>query len=510
MYPVALIVLDGWGHRESKEGNAVANCNPESFNALFDEYPHTFLETSGDSVGLPDGQIGNSEVGHLCLGAGRVVRQELSRINHSIRTGRFHKIELLNKVMDEAQANGRALHFFGLLSNGGVHSHINHLKALLEMASRKGLKKVYVHAFLDGRDTPPKIAVTYVKEIESRMQELGCGRIATVMGRYYAMDRDNRWERVEKAFRALTEGEGFRFKSAVDAVEKGYERGEGDEFIKPSVIDGSSEPPGLVANGDAVIFYNFRADRTREITRAFIEKDFNQFHRIKTPAISNYICFTQYDKKFDLPVVFPTELLEKTFGEIVSGLGLHQLRIAETEKYAHVTFFFNGGREKVFNFEERALIQSPKVPTYDHKPEMSAYEVTETVLQRIREKKDQIIILNYANPDMVGHTGIYEAALKACKVVDECLGKVVREIMSSGGSAIITADHGNAEQMFDENGHPHTAHTTNLVPAILISRAYRRSKLRDGGILADVCPTLLEVMGLEQPPEMSGISLLKL
>ncbi len=509
MHPLALIILDGWGHRESKIGNAVANCNPENFNALFQNYPHTFLETSGESVGLPQGQIGNSEVGHLCLGAGRVIRQELSRINHSIQTGEFFTIDILNKVMDAVKANGTSLHLLGLLSDGGVHSHINHLKALLTMASQKKIKNILIHAFLDGRDTPPKIAVTHVRELEEHMEKIGCGRISTIMGRYYAMDRDNRWDRVEKAFMAMTEGKGYRFNHAVEAVEQGYARGETDEFLKPSVIEMNDHSPGAIVDGDSIIFFNFRADRTREITKAFMEKDFDQFTRGKVPSLSDYICFTLYDKRFDLPVVFPAELPERIFGELLAGLGITQLRIAETEKYAHVTFFFNGGREKVFECEERLLIQSPRIPTYDLKPEMSAYEVTESVLARIRTGKDRIIILNYANPDMVGHTGVYEAALKACKVVDDCLGKVVREILGRGGLAFITADHGNSEEMIDEKtGQPHTAHTMNLVPAILVSEEYRQRKLKESGILADVCPTLLEIMGIEQPPEMNGVSLL--
>ncbi len=508
MHPLALIILDGWGHRESKVGNAVANCNPENFNSLFKNYPHTFLETSGEAVGLPQGQIGNSEVGHLCMGAGRVVRQELSRINHSIKTGEFFTLDILNRTMDAVKAKGSSLHFLGLLSDGGVHSHIDHLKALLSMACRKKMKNVFVHTFLDGRDTPPKIAVTHVKEIEEHMETLRCGRISTIMGRYYAMDRDNRWDRVEKAFMAMTEGKGYRFAHAVEAVEQGYARGETDEFLQPSVIEMNDAPAGTIVDGDSIIFFNFRADRTREITRAFMEKDFDRFDRRKAPSLSEYLCFTLYDKRFDLPVVFPTELPERIFGELLADLGITQLRVAETEKYAHVTFFFNGGREKAFDGEERLLIPSPQVSTYDLKPEMSAYEVTESVLARIREGKDRVIILNYANPDMVGHTGIYEAALRACKVVDECLGKVVREILSRGGLAFITADHGNSEEMIDEkSGQPHTAHTMNLVPAILVSETYKQRKLKKSGILADVCPTLLEIMEIEQPSEMNGVSL---
>ncbi|MEW5806576.1 MAG: 2,3-bisphosphoglycerate-independent phosphoglycerate mutase [Acidobacteriota bacterium] len=516
MYPVALIVLDGWGYRESREGNAVANCNPENFNALFQNYPHTFLETSGESVGLPEGQIGNSEVGHLCLGAGRVVRQELSRINHSIKTGAFQKIDILNRVMDETKDG--SLHFLGLLSSGGVHSHIDHLKSLLKMACRKNMKKIFVHAFLDGRDTPPKSAIEYVKEIESTIARFGCGRISTIMGRYYAMDRDNRWDRVEKAHRAMTEGEGFWFRSAVEAVEAGYSRGETDEFLKPSVIKehtpaspaSKSAADGLISDGDSLIFFNFRADRAREITRAFTEKDFKQFQRNRSPRLSHYLCFTMYDRKFDLPIVFPTEFPRNTFGEIVSNLKLPQLRIAETEKYAHVTFFFNGGRELVFDLEERILVPSPRVPTYDMKPEMSAIEVTEEVLKRTKEGKDRVIILNYANADMVGHTGVYEAAMKACKIVDECVGRVVRDILSKGGTSFITADHGNSEQMIDElTCQPHTAHTLNPVPAILVSEKHRGRTLKGPGILADVIPTLLDIMGIEKPPEMDGTSLLQ-
>ncbi len=510
MYPIALVVLDGWGYRESKEGNAVVNCNPEHFNTLIENYPHTLLDASGESVGLPVGQMGNSEVGHLCLGAGRVILQELSRIDKIIETGKFKEIELLNKLFNEVKSNEHSIHLIGLLSDGGVHSHINHLKALIEMAKKKNVTRVYVHALLDGRDTPPKAALNYVKDLESFMQKLECGRIATIMGRYYAMDRDKRWERVEKAYHAMTQADGIKAKNAMEAVEAGYKRGETDEFLKPTIIEGGKHSNGIISDGDAVLFFNFRADRAREITQAFTEKEFNSFNRKKGLALSKYICFTMYDQKFDLPVVFPPEFPEKTFGEILSARNITQLRIAETEKYAHVTFFFNGGREKVFQFEDRALIPSPKVPTYDLKPEMSAYEVTGEVLKQIQEGKNNVIILNYANPDMVGHTGVYEAALKACKVVDDCLGKVIKEIVQRGGSAIVTADHGNSEEMIDEEtGQPHTAHTTNLVPAILVSEKFKGMKLRESGILADVCPTLLEIMGIEQPPEMNGKSLLK-
>lgn len=510
MYPIALIVLDGWGHRESKKGNAVVNCNPEHFNSLIANYPYTLLDASGESVGLPEGQMGNSEVGHLCLGAGRVVLQELSKIDKLIETGKFKQIELLKKFFNEAQANEHSVHLIGLLSDGGVHSHINHLKALLELARERNVTKVYIHALLDGRDTPPKVALNYVKDLESFMQKLGCGRISTIMGRYYGMDRDKRWERVEKAYHVMTQAEGMKVKSAAEAVEAGYAHGETDEFLKPTVIESGIDSNGIISDGDVVLFFNFRADRAREITRAFTEKEFSSFHRKKTPALSDYVCLTMYDQKFDLPVVFPPDFPEKTFGEILANLNITQLRIAETEKYAHVTFFFNGGREKAFDLEDRAMISSPKVPTYDLKPEMSAYEVTDEVLKQIQEGKNKIIILNYANPDMVGHTGIYEAALKACKVVDECLGKVMKEILQRGGSAIVTADHGNSEEMIDEkSGQPHTAHTTNFVPAILVSEKFKGAKLKESGILADVCPTLLEIMGIEQPSEMNGNSLLK-
>ena len=458
-------------------------------------------------VGLPKGQMGNSEVGHTNIGAGRIVYQDFTRITKSIEDGDFFEKKEFLDAIENCKKHNSKLHLYGLLSDGGVHSHNTHLYALLELAKNKGLKDVYIHCFFDGRDVPPDSALGYVKELENKIVEIGCGKIASVMGRYYAMDRDNRWERVKLAYDAMVLGRGLIAKSAVEAVTESYARKEFDEFVKPTVIMDGDKPVATISENDSIIFFNFRPDRAREITRAFTDKTFSGFEREKGYFPVYYVCMTQYDKTFEnVEVAFKPESLNNTFGEYISKLGYTQLRIAETEKYAHVTFFFNGGVETVYEGEDRVLIPSPKVATYDLKPEMSAYEVTEEVLKRINSKKYDVIILNFANPDMVGHTGVFEAAKSAIEAIDVCLGKIIPAILEQGGVAMITADHGNAEQMIDyENGGPYTAHTTNVVPLILIGMG--DVKLREGR-LADISPTLLDIMGLDKPEEMSGSSLI--
>ena len=474
-----------------------------NLDRIFAENPITKIGASGLSVGLPDGQMGNSEVGHTNIGAGRIVYQELTRITKSIGDGDFFQNPAFVKAMDKAAANGKALHLMGLLSDGGVHSHNTHLYALLKLAKQRGCKKVYVHAFLDGRDVPPSSASDYVAECVKKMQEIGVGEIATVMGRYYAMDRDNRWERVEKAYAAMAYGEGVKASDPVQAVEDSYKKGVTDEFILPAVC----AKDATVQAGDSVIFFNFRPDRAREITRTFVDPEFKGFERKKGFLPVNFVCMTQYDATMpNVDVAFHPETLKNTFAEYISGKGLTQLRIAETEKYAHVTFFFNGGVETVYPGEERALIKSPKVATYDLQPEMSAYLVTDELLKRIDSGKYDVIILNFANCDMVGHTGIFDAAKAAVEAVDTCVGKVVEDIRKHDGIALITADHGNAEQMVAEDGTPFTAHTTNLVPFCVVGHP---CKLREGGKLADIAPTMLKLLGLPQPTEMTGKSIIE-
>jgi len=511
--PITLIVLDGWGINPRSDWNAIAQARKPNWEELTDRYPHTSLGASGESVGLPAGQMGNSEVGHMNIGAGRIVDQDLVRISKAIRSGQFFQNPVLLQATSVAKR--AQLHLMGLVSDGGVHSSIEHLFALLELAKRQGLEKVYIHAFLDGRDTPPSSGLGYIRQLEDFIAHLGVGRIATVMGRYYAMDRDKRWDRTQKAYRALVAGEGRYFPAASEAIEYGYKHGETDEFLIPSVIGPDRSPTTLIRDNDAVIFFNFRADRARQLTRAFIQKDFSEFERNggaqgRAPHLGIFVSMTLYDETFDIPVAFGPQELHEIMGELVSRAGLTQLRIAETEKYAHVTYFFNGGEEKLFPNEDRCLIPSPKVATYDLKPEMSAYEVTAEVVRRINSGRYDVIVLNYANPDMVGHTGIMEAAVRAIEVTDDCIGKTVRATLQQGGVAVITADHGNAEQMLDyETGQPHTAHTTNPVPFILVGEKYRGATLAKEGILADVAPTLLEVMNFPQPPEMTGKSLLR-
>lgn len=505
--PVMLMILDGFGLSDNLDGNAIINSYKPNFDKLVNEYPHTTLKASGISVGLPEGQMGNSEVGHLNIGAGRIIYQELTRISKDINEGSFFKNEAFNKAIDNAKVNNSSMHLMGLLSDGGVHSHIDHLKALITLCKDKGLKKVYVHCFLDGRDVLPSSAKTFIEELEAHMKAENTGKIATISGRYYAMDRDNRWERIQLAYNALVKGEGVKANNPIEAIEMAYHDNKTDEFVIPIVILEDESPISKISNKDSVIFFNFRPDRAREITRAINDKVFTHFEREVLDL--TYVTMTQYDKTLENVIVaYDPESYNNTLGQYVSSKGLKQLRIAETEKYAHVTFFFNGGVEAPNPNEDRALIPSPKVATYDLKPEMSAYEVTEEVLNRLNSNEYDMIILNYANPDMVGHSGVIEAAIKAIETVDICLGKVVNKILEMDGTLFITADHGNAEQMIDfSTGKPMTAHTTNEVPFIYVSK--EATKLRDGGILADIAPTMLNVMNLEIPSEITGKSLIK-
>ncbi|GHV45125.1 2,3-bisphosphoglycerate-independent phosphoglycerate mutase [Clostridia bacterium] len=501
--PIALIILDGYGQAAATVGNAIAAAETPNMDRYLRAYPSSVVRCSGMDVGLPDGQMGNSEVGHTNIGAGRVVYQELTRITKEISDGSFFENEALLGAVENCKAHDSALHLLGLLSDGGVHSHNTHLYALLELAKQAGLTQVYVHCFLDGRDVPPSSGADYVRQLEAKIAALGVGKIATVMGRYYVMDRDNRWERGEKAYNAKVLGEGARQSDAVAAVERSYQSGVVDEFVLPAVIDGGAR---IKAN-DSVIFYNFRPDRAREITRAIVDPDFAGFKREGGFFPVKYICFTQYDVTMpNVSVAFRPTSLDNIFGEYISKKGLTQLRIAETEKYAHVTFFFNGGREAVFEGEDRALIPSPKVATYDLKPEMSAYEVCAECVSRIESGKYDVIILNFANCDMVGHTGIFAAAKAAVEAVDLCLGRVVDAVLAQGGVALVTADHGNAEQMLDGDGAVWTAHSTNVVPLVLIGA--EEKKLKDSGRLADLAPTMLDLMGLEKPADMTGESMI--
>ncbi len=501
--PLALIILDGFGYNPSDYGNAIRAAKTPNLDKLFATCPHTLIGASGMDVGLPDGQMGNSEVGHTNIGAGRIVYQELTRITKSISDGDFFQNEALCGAVENCKKNGTALHLMGLLSDGGVHSHNKHLYGLLELAKRAGLEKVYVHCFMDGRDVPPTSGKEYIEELLAKTKEIGVGKIASIMGRYYAMDRDNRWERVEKAYAAMVYGEGETAECPVCAMEKSYAADVTDEFVVPVVCD----KEGQIHANDSVIFFNFRPDRAREITRTLVDPDFNGFVRKNGFFPLYFVCMTQYDAKMpNVQVAFKPQSLANTFGQYISDKGLTQLRIAETEKYAHVTFFFNGGVEAPCQNEDRALIASPKVATYDLKPEMSAYEVTDELLARLDSGKYDVIILNFANCDMVGHTGVFEAAVAAVEAVDTCLGKVVDKILSMGGRALITADHGNADQMYEPDGSPFTAHTTNPVPLLLVGE--KDHTLKEGGRLADLAPTMLEMLGLPKPVEMDGKSLL--
>ena len=500
--PVALIIMDGFGYNPDSYGNAIADAKKPNLDKLFAECPHTLIGASGLDVGLPDGQMGNSEVGHTNIGAGRVVYQMLVKISKSIKEGTIRKNPAIVGAVENCVKNGSALHLMGLLSDGGVHSHIEHLFGLMEMAKDMGVEKIYVHAFLDGRDVPPTSGAEYMEKLVGETKHIGAGKVATVMGRFYAMDRDNAWDRVEKAYAAMVYGEGVEGCCPVGAIKKSYEEGVTDEFMVPTVLD----KEGTIKAGDSVIFFNFRPDRARQITRAFVDPDFTGFPRKNGFFPLHFVCMTQYDATMpNVHVAFPPEALTMTMGEYISKNGLTQLRIAETQKYAHVTFFYNGGEEKTFPGEDRILIKSPDVETFDLKPEMSAYEVTDAVVKAIEEDKYNMIILNYANCDMVGHTGIEEAATKAVEAVDACVGRMVDAVLKAGGAALITADHGNAEKMKEPDGAPFTAHTTNPVPLIV---AGYPCKLRDGGRLADLSPTMLDIMGLPKPPEMDGESLI--
>lgn len=504
--PVALVILDGWGVRSSCDHNAACIADTPVMDRLRGEWPNSLLQASGQAVGLPDGQMGNSEVGHLNIGAGRVIYQDLSRITLAIEDGSFFSNPALKTACEKVAANGSKLHLMGLLSDGGVHSHSQHLYGLIKLAKDCGVKDVCVHAFLDGRDTPPQSGVDFLRELEEKMSEIGLGRIATISGRYWVMDRDNRWDRVEKSYLAMTEGIGKLAASSADAIAAAYADGKTDEFVEPAIIGSDA---GTVDDGDGIIFFNFRADRAREITRALAFESFDGFQRNKVAKLVDYVCLTEYDETFGLPIAFPSETYPQILAEVVADAGLKQLRIAETEKYAHVTFFFNGGVENAWPGEDRVLIPSPKdVATYDQKPAMSAVEVTEEVLKRVESGEYEVIILNFANCDMVGHTGILDAAVHAVQTVDSCLGRVVDAVVAAGGKLLITADHGNCEQMMGTNGQPHTAHTSNQVPFILVDPEHKDVRVRDG-ILADLAPTVLELLDLKKPEVMTGSSLIE-
>ncbi len=512
MKPItALLILDGFGWRDAEEYNAIKTDGAKNIMRFWNEYPHTLIEASGMDVGLPDGQMGNSEVGHLNIGAGRIVYQEYTRISKSISDGDFFNNSAFIGAIENCKKYGSALHLMGLCSDGGVHSHLTHLYALLKLAAENGLDKVYVHCFMDGRDVPPTSGKSYILQLEDEMKKIGTGKIATVMGRYYAMDRDNRYERVEKAYAAITYGEGITASSAAEAMQNSYDNGVTDEFVVPTVVLTDDKPTGMISENDSVIFFNFRPDRARELTRSYIFEDFDGFERRNGFFRLYYVSMTQYDKMFEekLHVAFKPVSLDNTLGEYLADHGMKQLRIAETEKYAHVTFFFNGGVEAPNAGEDRVLIPSPKVPTYDMQPEMSAYEVAEEAVKRILSGKYDVMILNFANCDMVGHTGVMEAAVAAVHAVDRCVEKVVEAILKTGGRCIITADHGNAEYMWDEKENvPFTAHTTNPVPCILVDDTRKNVCMRSGGRLSDLAPTLLKLLGMPIPEEMTGKSLI--
>lgn len=506
--PVVLMILDGWGEREDASDNAISLARPQHFYDLKAAYPYTHLVCSGNDVGLPRGQMGNSEVGHLNMGAGRIVFQEITRITQSIEDRSFFSNPEFIKAADYAREHNGTVHLLGLLSDGGVHSEMTHLFALLELCKEQQIKSVFIHAFLDGRDVAPQSAQVYINQLEDYMRRLGLGQIASLGGRFYGMDRDNRWDRIEKAYQAMVLAEGPRAASAQAAVERSYEARVNDEFMEPVVVvDEQGRPVGTISDGDSVIFFNFRADRARQISHSLLDKDMDKFDRKKVPAI-HYVCMTQYDADLDAPVAFPPQNLDNTLGEVLASAGLKQLRIAETEKYAHVTFFFNGGVEQANPGEDRILIPSPKVATYNLQPEMSAYQVTDRVIQEIDRDYYDVVIMNYANPDMVGHTGILEAAVKAVRAIDECLSRVVDKVREKGGKIIITADHGNCEMMTDTTHDcPLTSHTTNQVPLILVDDRLQERQLREGS-LRDIAPTMLGLLNLPIPDEMTGTSLL--
>jgi 2,3-bisphosphoglycerate-independent phosphoglycerate mutase len=506
--PLILVILDGFGINPRRDGNAIANASMGNLDELLKNYPNARLSMSGADVGLPDGQMGNSEVGHMILGAGRIVYQDLTLIHKAIDDGKFYKNPVLLDAMGKTKARSGRLHLMGLLGDGGVHSHQRHLEALIEMARRERVASVYLHLFLDGRDTPPNSAEQFLLDLDEKLKAYPETKIATVMGRYYAMDRDKRWERVERAYTCLTEGAGKKAPSALAAIRQSYAENVTDEFMLPTLIDNPG-PDGLIRDGDGVIFFNFRADRARELTRALTEGDFKEFRRPRGIDLAVFATLTQYDEKFKLPAAYQPRELRQILGQVASDHGIRQLRIAETEKYAHVTYFFNGGEEKEFPGEQRILIPSPReVATYDLKPEMSARQVTEALVKKFREDDIGLVIANYANADMVGHTGNFEASVKACEVIDECLGKVVDAALAKNGRVLITADHGNIEQLIDyDTGKPHTAHTTNLVPLILVDEEHKSVELKQGSA-SDVAPTVLQLLEIPQPAEMTGRSLI--
>ena len=503
--PLALIVLDGFGYRAEREGNAIALAEMPYYRELTENYPHTLIQASGECVGLPPGVMGNSNVGHLCLGAGRVLRTDVERINYEIKTGQFDNNLALNAAIDNALKHNRALHLMGLLSDGLVHSSQEHAYALLRLAKEREVRRVFVHCFLDGRDTPPSSAEKYVAALQDKLNEIGIGAIATVVGRYYAMDRDKRWERTERAFNLLVKGEGQRTSDPLTAIRRSYEHGITDEFVEPIVVTRESgESVGTIQEGDSVIFFNFRADRARQITSALAVPGFDAFPVTNRPHV-HFVCFAVYDRNYPLPVAFPPDQPVNILADVFASLGIRNYRMAETEKYAHVTYFFNGGSEREFPYEKRLLVPSPKIATYDLAPEMSAFKITDKLLTAIEEAETDVFIVNFANPDMVGHTGMLDKTIEACQYVDTCLGKITKAIQSKWGISLITADHGNAELMIDpKTGGPHTAHTSNPVPFHLIDEESKGVKLRDEGALEDVAPTMLALLGAQKPQEMTG------
>lgn len=503
--PLALIIIDGWGYSPTLEGNAIALAAKPFYDELNEKYPHTLLTAHGTRVGLPDGVMGNSEVGHLNMGAGRVIRMDVSRIDHDIATGEFLSNEVLVEAMDDAKSRGRQLHLMGLISDGQVHSSQEHLSALLAMAKQRGVERVFIHCFLDGRDTPPSSAADYVAALQTKIEEIGCGRIATVVGRYYAMDRDQRWERIQRAYDLLVSAVGSRTQDPVEAIRESYRRGVTDEFVEPIVVENESgEPTATIQDSDAVIFFNFRPDRARQLTRALAIAGFDEFPITNRPALA-FVCFSVYDVTFPLPVAFRTPKHENILADVFARFSVENFRLAETEKYAHVTYFFNGGTEKEFRCEQRLLVPSLKIATYDLEPAMSAFQITNNVLRVLDEGRTDVFIVNFANPDMLGHTGMLDKTIEACQFVDTCLGWITKAMRTARGITLITADHGNAEQMIDpRTGQPHTAHTTNPVPFHLIDEASLGVKLRAGGALEDVAPTMLGLLGIEKPVEMTG------
>ena len=506
MKPVCLIIMDGWGVNPALEGNATLLAATPNLSRLKSVYPSTTIDTSGESVGLPQGQMGNSEVGHLTIGAGRVIYQELTRIDKAVQDGEFFKNPLFGGLVDELKEKGKALHLIGLLSDGGVHSHINHLFGIIEAAAAKGLKRVFIHAILDGRDTPPDSGAGYMSRLEAFLEKTGCGRVATVSGRFYAMDRDTRWERVAAAYVAMVFGEGNIANDPVAAIDAAYKSGQTDEFVVPTVITDFDKPVAKIEDGDGLFFFNFRSDRARELTAALASNEFDGFDRRCAPKLARFLCMTEYDRKFNLPIVFLPQGIENILPDVLANSGIKQFRVSETEKYAHVTFFFNGGREEPYPGEDRQLIPSIKdVPTYDLCPQMRANEIAEAAVAKIEGGRHQFIIMNFANGDMVGHTGVLEAAIKGCEAVDKGVGMVVDSALNKGWTCLITADHGNAEQMIDPvTRSVFTAHTTNPVPFILVDDAARGASLRAGGGLKDIAPTILKIMGIEKPRDMKG------